>query len=75
MSGIAVTEEQSLPILFFDVRKPGAQVTWGLMKAFVSFGLQKKFVRPAGTDGPFPAIEGGKDQEGACFSMVKINSV
>jgi hypothetical protein len=37
------------------------------MKAFVSFGLQKKFA--------FPAIEGGKDQEGACFSMVKKNSV
>jgi hypothetical protein len=26
------------------------------MKAFVSFGLQKKFA--------FPAIEGGKDQQG-----------
>ena len=38
--------------------------SWGLMKAFVSFGFQKKFVRPAGMDGPFPAIEGGKDQQG-----------
>jgi len=37
------------------------------MKALVSFGLQKKFVHPA--------IEGGKDQEGACFSIVKKKSV
>jgi hypothetical protein len=24
---------------------------------------------------PFPAIEGGKEKEGDCFSMVKKNSV
>ena len=43
---------------------PEPRGTWGLIKAFVSFGLQKKFVHPAGTDGPFPAIEGGKDHLG-----------
>jgi hypothetical protein len=43
---------------------PEARGTWGLTKAFVSFGLQKKFIQPTGTDGPFPAIEGGKDYQG-----------
>jgi len=44
-----------------------------LTKAFVSFGLQKKFIDPAGTDGPFPAVEGGKDHLEACFSNADNN--